>query len=77
MFSRVARDKAALFVGVSSAALLSFDPAMAQTAGFQTTDELVVYGTVVTRNGATLSRRSFRTIWSTFSALSRFPQVMR
>ncbi len=35
MFSRVARDKAALFVGVSSAALLSFDPAMAQTAGFQ------------------------------------------
>ncbi len=39
-----------LLSGVSAVCLLHSDGALAQSAGFQTTDELIVYGTVVTRN---------------------------
>ncbi|MCU0953227.1 MAG: hypothetical protein MUC37_01150 [Hyphomicrobium sp.] len=35
---------------VSATALLASGPAFAQSPGFQTSDELIVYGTVVTRN---------------------------
>ena len=42
--------KASLLAGVSVVCLLKPEGAQAQSSGFQTTDELIVYGTVVTRN---------------------------
>jgi outer membrane receptor protein involved in Fe transport len=50
MFSRSKRPTAHLLGSVSATALLASGPAFAQSPGFQTSDELIVYGTVVTRN---------------------------
>jgi outer membrane receptor for ferrienterochelin and colicins len=50
MSSRVAGRKIALLLGVSFASMALSGPALSQDAGFQTTDELIVYGTVVSRN---------------------------
>ena len=50
MLGGVRRSRFALLGGVSLAALLPNDIAAAQTAASQTSDELIVYGTVVTRN---------------------------
>ena len=50
MFSGFAANRAALLTSVSFACLALAYPAHSQDAGFQTSDELIVYGTVVTGN---------------------------
>jgi outer membrane receptor protein involved in Fe transport len=50
MSYRVARHQVSLLASISTVALIPATGASAQGAGFQTTDELIVYGTVVTRN---------------------------